>query len=301
MKLEKYLFVYLALLVPMGLFIIFVLSPYAQAVWYSFTDWEGFTAQKNFIGLDQYIRLFQDERFYSAALNTFKLAAFVPIITIGLALFFASMLNFGSSSRRIGFIGGARGTGFYRVIYFFPQVMSVAITAVLWQSVFNPVNGILTSIVRFLGLPERIWLNDPETALAAVGVVMIWGGVGFYLIILSAAMAGVPRELYEAAIIDGASKSKQFFHITLPGIREAIVLCLIYALIGALDGFALVQIMTIGPGGPDGATTVLGYFLYDQAFVASNYGYASAIGVVLAIMSIAIALLARAFATEKGA
>ncbi|HIT73975.1 MAG TPA: sugar ABC transporter permease [Candidatus Avipropionibacterium avicola] len=299
MKLEKYSFVVLSLLLPMGFFLVFVMSPYLQAMYYSFTDWQGFSAEMNFIGLDNYTRLLHDERFWQASLNNVFLGVLSPLITIGLALFFAAMLNFGASSRRLGRIEGARGTQIYRVIYFFPQVLSIAITAVLWQSVFNPVNGILTSVVRFLGLPERVWLNDPSIALWCVLVVGVWGGVGFYMIILSAAMAGVPREHYEAALIDGASKWSQFWHITVPSIRETILLCLIYSVIGSLDSFALVQIMTVGPGGPDGATTVMGYLLYEEAFMKSNYGYASAIGVFLALLSIVIALGARFLAREK--
>lgn len=299
MRLEKYTFIVLSLVLPLGFFGVFVASPYAQAMYYSFTDWQGFSPSMNVIGFDNYVRLLQDEKFWQAALNNIFLGVLGPIITMVLALFFASMLNFGSSARRLGRIEGARGTQVYRVIYFFPQVLAVAVTAVLWQSVFNPVNGILTSVVRFLGLPERIWLGDPQTALWCVLAVGVWGGVGFYLIILSAAMAGVPRELYEAALIDGASKWSQFVHITIPGIRETILLCLIYAVIGSLDSFALIQIMTIGPGGPDGATTVMGLLLYEEAFLKSNYGYASAIGVFLALLSIVVALAARFLAREK--
>ncbi len=299
MKAEKYRFVLLALAVPLLAFAVLTLWPLVQAIFYSFTDWEAYNPEVNITGLANYQRMMTDEIFWRALKNNVFLVTFAPIITVVIALFLAAMLNTGGATK-VGGIQPARGSEVYRVVYFFPQVLSIAVLAVMFQSIFNPKNGLLNAALGLFGVKEFPgWLSDSRWALTSVMLVLVWAGVGFYVVILNAAMAGVNRELYEAALLDGASPSAQFFNITLPSIRDTVVVCWIYAFIIALDGFALVQILTIGPGGPDYSTMVLGYYVYSLAFNESKYGYASAIGVVLAIITIAFSVFTSLITRER--
>ncbi len=299
MKAEKYRFVVLALLVPLTLFAVLTLSPLVQAIYYSFTDWEAYNPEITFTGVANYRRLMDDAIFWRALRNNALLVVVSPVVTVGLALFLAAMLNTGGTSRA----GGARpafGSGVYRVVYFFPQVLSVAVMAVMFQNIFNPRNGLLNAALGVIGITEFPgWLSDERWALWSVMGVMVWSGVGFYVVILNAAMAGVSRELYEAALIDGASAGHQFWHVTLPAIRETVLVCWIYAFIVALDGFALVQILTVGPGGPNYSTMVLGYYVYQKAFSESQYGYASAIGVALAVITVVFSVVTTLLTRER--
>jgi N-acetylglucosamine transport system permease protein len=295
MKAEKRRFIVGALILPLAVFITFMLSPYVQAMAFSFTDWKGFSNDRSFVGLDNYVRLFHDSGFWSAARNNLIMAIALPLITISMALFFAAMINFGGSGRaRRGIIRGIRGAAFYNVVYFFPLVLSIAITAVLFESIYNPRNGILNGLLDAVGLGslKQVWLGNASTALWAVIAMMVWSGVGFFVVLLSAAMANVPREMYEAALLDGVSRFQAFWYVTLPMIREAVLLSVIYTVIGALDGFGAVQIMTVGPGGPAGSTDNMALHMYNTAFTYNQYGYASAMGVLLCAMTVLVAALA---------
>jgi N-acetylglucosamine transport system permease protein len=217
----------------------------------------------------------------------------VPLATIGLGLFLATMLNLGGRPGRSG-LRGIAGASAYKIVYFFPQLLSMAIIAVLWQFVYNPNTGLLNGVLRAVGLGElaRSWLAEPNLALWAVMAVLIWSSAGFYLVLFSAAIEAIPADLYEAALIDGAGPWATFRNITLPLLRDTVQVAFVYLGIAALDGFAVVQIMTVGPGGPDGATEVIGLGLYRNAFTYGRFGYASAMGVTLFFLTLTLAVLA---------
>ncbi|MEV0270493.1 sugar ABC transporter permease [Hamadaea sp. NPDC050747] len=290
MRHGKLRFVAGALAPALVLHALFVLSPYAQAFYLSLTDWTGVAGGAHFVGLGNYARLGGDALFLDALRNTAVMLIVVPTVTIAIGLFLASVLHLGG---RRG-LDGVRGSSFYKVVYFFPQLLSLAIVAVLWQFVYNPTNGLLNGSLRGLGLGglARSWLAEPHLALAAVMAVIVWSSVGFYMVLFSAAMDAIPRELYEAALIDGAGAWATFRKVTMPLVRDNVRVAFVYLGIAALDGFAIVQIMTVGPGGPDGATEVIGLSLYRNAFTYGKFGYASAMGVTLFFLTLAVALLA---------
>nr|BFE68808.1 hypothetical protein GCM10020092_021090 [Actinoplanes digitatis] len=214
----------------------------------------------------------------------------VPLVTIGIGLFLASMMHLGGR-------GGRRGiadSGAYQIVYFFPQLLSLVVIAVLWGFVYNPNNGLLNGALRAAGLGglARSWLASPSLALPAVMAVLIWSSVGFYVVLFSAAIDGIPRELFEAALIDGAGGWATFRKVTLPLVRQSVQVAFVYLGIAALDAFAVVQVMTVGPGGPDGATEVIGLSLYRNAFQYGKFGYASAMGVALFFATLTLAVLA---------
>ncbi|MFF5206423.1 carbohydrate ABC transporter permease [Streptosporangium sp. NPDC000396] len=278
-------FVAAFLAIPLVLYTVLVLSPYAQSFYLSLTDWRGVSARAEFVGLDNFARLLEDPQMWAGLRNNGIMLLVVPAATILLALFFATMLNLGRGTR------GVRGAEIYKVVYFFPQLLSVAVLGVLWQFVYTPNSGLLNGILEAVGIEGRSWLADPGTALWAVMAVIVWSSVGFYVVLFNAAMQSIPREILEAALVDGADRLTTFRRIVLPLVRDNIQVAFIYLGIAALDGFAIVQIMTVGPGGPDGATEVLGLGLYRNAFTYGKFGYASALGVVLFFLTLTLAVL----------
>ncbi|MEV4518079.1 sugar ABC transporter permease [Dactylosporangium sp. NPDC049525] len=279
-----------ALVPALVLHVVFVLSPYGQAFYLSLTDWTGVAGEAHFVGAGNYARLGGDSLFLDAVRNNAVMLICVPLVTVALGLFLASMLHLGGGSGR----KGIRGSGAYQIVYFFPQLLSLVVVAVLWQFVYNPTNGLLNGALRAFGLDglARSWLAEPKLALPAIMAVLVWSSVGFYMVLFSAAIDGIPKELFEAALLDGAGGWATFRKVTLPLVRDTVQVAFVYLGIAALDGFAVVQIMTVGPGGPDGATEVIGLSLYRNAFTYGKFGYASAMGVTLFFATLTLAVLA---------
>jgi len=290
MRQGKYPFVIGFLAVPVTLYTVFVVSPYLQAFWLSMTEWRGIGAPR-WIGFGNFERLLSDEVFWKAVRHHGVLLLALPLITIAIALFFAFMLNVGGGSRG-GQRVGVRGSGFYRVVFFFPQVLAVAIIAVLFQMVYRPdESGLINGILVKLGLEPVFFLINPNLALWSIIAVLVWQAVGFYVVLFSAGMASIPAEIYEAAELDGASRVTMFFRVTIPLLWDTLQVAWVYLGIAAFDAFAIVAVLSVDSGGPDGATTVLAMEIYRNAFVYSRYGYASAMGVALFFLTITFAAL----------
>jgi N-acetylglucosamine transport system permease protein len=254
------------------LYVVFVLYPYLQAMYISLTRWRGLSRNLTFIGLENFQRMFNDELFWNALRHNAAYLITLPLITISFALFLAFLLTQG--------IAGAK---FYRVTFFFPQVMSVVAIGVLWSFVYHPTMGVLTSLLRLVGVANPpVWLGNPDTALGAVGAVVVWQAVGFYMVLFIAGMESIPNTYYEAATIDGATRWHIFWSITLPLLWDTVRTALVFLAIGAIDMFAIVQTMT--QGGPSRATDVLATYLYERAFLQSEFGYATAIAVSMFLL-----------------
>jgi N-acetylglucosamine transport system permease protein len=285
----KHRFLAGAILPALALYAVFVLSPYAQAFYLSLTDWTGVSGQVNFVGLDNFTRLARDPLFLAALRNNGVMLIIVPAVTIGLGLLLAVLVTFGG--RRGSAIRGATS---YQTAYFFPQLLSLPIIALLWQFVYHPNDGLLNGLLRGVGLDglARTWLGDPHLALWAVMAVLIWSSVGFYMVLFAAAMGSIPTEIIEAATLDGAGRLVTLWRIVLPLLRDTVQVAFVYLGVLALDGFAVVQVMTVGPGGPDDATEVIGLGLYRNAFTFSRFGYAAAMGVTLFFLTLTVAVVA---------
>jgi N-acetylglucosamine transport system permease protein len=213
----------------------------------------------------------------------------VPIVTLGLAMFFATLVTVGGSTR--GNIKGLRNSSFYRVISFFPYVIPAIVIGLIWSQIYDPSAGLLNGILTRLGLEQFTsfaWLGDPRTARWAVMFVIIWGLVGFYMVLFIAAIKGVPAEVFEAARIDGAGRFRTAVSITIPLIRENVQTAFIYIGILALDAFVYMAALEPG-GGPDNTTLVMAQQLFTTAFARGQFGYACAMGVVLAVITLAYA------------
>lgn len=272
------------LVLPLALFLLLVIWPFIQAVFYSLTNWGGFSQEFDFIGLDNYVRLINDKTFLTALGNNIQLAVVVPIVVILVALIFASLVTVGG--RGIGQTVGVRHSGFYRVVSFFPYVIPAVVTGVIFAKVFDPSNGLLNGL-----LPtalEQNWLGQVSTAMPASMFVIIWGLIGFYMLLFIAAIKAIPAEIFEAARLDGAGRLRTMFSLTLPNIRENVQTAWIYLGIAALDAFVFMHILN-NSGGPDNSTLVMPQYLFRLAFAQNQFAYASAVGVAMAVVTLVFA------------
>lgn len=280
-------FLLVFLVLPVAIFLIFVISPFVQAVYYSMTNWTGFSPEMDFVGLTNFGRLFSDSTFMQAMGNNIILAIFVPLITLTIALIFASMITVGGPST--GQVRGLAGSSFYRVVSFFPYVIPAIVIGILWALIYSP-EGLLNGVLTAVGLDPNgfAWLGDERTAMGASIFVIVWGMVGFYMVLFIAAIKGVPAEVYEAARIDGAGRYRTTVSITLPLIRDNVQTAVIYIGILALDAFVYMAALN-STGGPGNTTLVMSQYLYRTAFEKSQFGLASAMGVVLAVVTLVFA------------
>jgi N-acetylglucosamine transport system permease protein len=276
---------------PLAVFVIFVVSPFVQALWYSMTDWSGFSAGMNFVGFDNYVKLFHDDIFLKAVRNNVLLVIVVPIVTIVLALTLATLVTIGGSGT--GTVRGLRYAGFYRIVSFFPYVIPAIVIGLIWAQVFTPGSGVLDALLSKIGLSgfeNYAWLGDARTAMPASMFVMIWGFVGFYMVLFIAAIRGIEPEVFEAARIDGAGRFRSAVSITVPLIRDNVQTAYIYLGIAALDAFVYMQALNPG-GGPQNSTLVMPQQLFTTAFTKGQFGYSTAMGVILAAVTMLFALL----------
>ena len=268
-------------LTPTGvLLIILMVTPIIMVVSYSLLD--GVITNKNpaFVGFDNYLEVLTDPVFVTAVRNTlvFTISSVVVHFVIGLA--FALMLN--------SPLLGNRTKGLFRVLYILPWLFTVAIVAVLWRLLLSP-NGVINYLLGTAGLTngQTEWLANPSTALAAVTFINIWSGYPFFMISLLAGLQGIPKDLYEAARVDGAGVVAQFRNVTLPMLRPIIISMALLDFIWTTQQFALIW-MTTG-GGPITATEVLSTFTYKLAFTQYEFSVASAAAVLVLLMSMVLA------------
>jgi multiple sugar transport system permease protein len=272
--------------------LLFVLIPFLLAVMLSFTNLRlGSPLPLEFVGFNQYRRIFADEAFMAALRNNALFALIVVPLQTALALLLALLVN-----------QPLRGMTVFRSLFFMPVVFPLSLVAVVWILVFAPgPQGLLNHVLDTLSLGgwrPRDFLHDPAWALPAISLTSIWQGVGFQMVILLAALQGIPRELYDAARVDGANGWQQFVFITLPQLRNAMIFVVLVTTILAFRLFDQVQIMT--QGGPNHATTTVMYEAVNTAFGSQQVARAAAMTVVFFLVVLLITLLQRAVARHEG-
>ncbi len=285
-KKQKYTFLAFCLVPTFIMFSIFTLYPLFSGLYYSFFDWSGSSQAKTFIGFDNYIKLINDSIIPGTIIHDYFLVVTKVIGIMILAMFFAVALT----QLKI------KEAPFYRVVFFFPNIMSVVVIGILWTFIYNPSLGLVNSGLAFLGLENwaRPWLGDETWALPSLVLPSIWAGIGLFMLMLMGGIANVSKSYYEAAEIDGASEWQQFWKVTLPLVWPQIKISVLYIVITTLNGsFIIVQIMT--KGGPNNATHVMGSYLYEQAFIRYNFGYGATIGVMILILSLITVLVLQLF------
>ena len=288
---DRLSFMAVFLVLPLAIFVVFVIYPFVQAIYFAMTDWNGFSPTYNFTGLDNFKKLFHDDTFMTAMVNNIQLAIVVPLVTIVLALAIATVVTVGGPSR--GRIRGIRNSGFYRVVSFFPYTVPAIVIGLIWAQVFDPSAGLLNACLTKIGLTQFenfAWLGDPGTAMPASMFVIIWSFVGFYTVLFVAAIKGVPAEIYESARMDGAGRFRTSISITLPLIRDNVQTAYIYLGITALDAFVYMQALNPN-GGPANTTLTMSQELFNTAFRKGQFGYATSMGVVLAVVTLLFAAI----------
>lgn len=256
---------------------IYVIYPILTTLMYSFYDWDGMGAGV-FIGLQNYIDLFKDAIFWKALTNNTWVVLTSVFVQIPLGLIMALML-----------FAPIKGIRFFSSIYFFPFLMSTVAIGMLWVLMFDPINGMINQFINLFGFENVAWLSQTNTALFAVLLVIVWQFAPFYMILFKAAIVGIPEDLYEAAEIDGANPLTKFFRITLPLLMPTIVSSSILAIVGSLKAFDIFYIMT--GGGPNHGTELLGTYMFKQAFINFNMGYASAIAFVMFFVALFVTII----------
>lgn len=257
--------------------IIFRIAPIFISLGLSFTSYTGFK-EPIFTGLSNYMKLFSDEEFWNAIYVTFKFSLEVLPLNMIISLFLAIMVNY-----------SFKFIGIFRAIYYLPVITPMVAASMIWLWLYDPNLGLFNYLLTFFGFSPLNFLKDPSTALESVAVMRIWRGVGWNMLIYLAGLQGIPKQLYEAASIDGAKSFRKFFSITLPLLRNVHFYVLIVGLIHTLQTFTEVYVMT--GGGPLGSTTTVGFLVYRAAFDYLEMGYACAMSFILGIVIMIISVL----------
>jgi multiple sugar transport system permease protein len=257
----------------------FVAYPLVFSFVLLFHRWNVVTPME-WIGLKNFERLFSDPLFFKAILNTLKfLLIHIPlqmVVALGIAVLLNSKLKF---------------RGFFRAIFFLPVVVSGVVVTILWQSLYAFDSGLLNRMLTAIGFGRVPWLIDPDMAMISIALMATWKNVGIYIVLFLVGLQDVPRELYESASIDGATRARQFFRITLPMLRPTFV---VVAVLSTIGGFSLfVEPYVLTGGGPMESTLSAVLYIYNQAFYFNHMGYAATLGFVFALIILGVVLLQR--------
>ncbi len=261
------------------LYTIFFLYPFFRTIYLSMTEWNGVVAPV-FTGLENYQRLLSDSQMWSSLGNNVIWVILGTAAPIIIGLFLSVVLW-----------SGAKGSLFFRTIYFLPVVVSPVIIGVIWNWIYNPLFGILNRTLRDIGLGNlaKGWLGEPSTALYAVMVTAIWSYIGFCVVVLYSGLQKVDSQLVDAAKIDGANAWTRFRHVIIPQISSVLTMVLVYTVIGGFNVFDLVWIMT--RGGPANASEVIATYTYGKAFQENEVGYGAALSMVMTVIALIAAII----------
>ena len=259
------------------LFAVFMLYPTLNIFVISMYKWGGYSLNREFVGFDNFVKLFSDAKFWQSFQNTVLLIVVVTVVTMAMALITAAILT----REKLRF------KGFFRVVFYIPNILSAVVIAAIFSAVYDPSRGLLNTLFTGGGTAPVLWLGDQKVVIYSIAIAMIWQAVGYYMVMYTAAMSSVPESMYEAASLEGAGRVRQFFTITIPLIWTNIRTTLTFFIISSINiSFLLVRAMT--SGGPDGSTEVFLSYMYKQAYTNSSYGYGMAIGVLVFLFSFAL-------------
>lgn len=255
------------------LFTVIVILPIFYSIYYSTLKWDGFS-KGVFVGLSNYRKLFVNntDGFLQSALNSLILALISVGIQLPVSLFLALVLS-----------RGIRGERFFRTVYFIPVIISTVVIGQLWMKIYNADYGLVNTALNALGLHSltNAWLADPRTALGAVFAAMLWQYVGYHMLLMYASAKSISPDIYEAALIDGASETKMALSITIPLMKPILCVCIVFAVTGSFKAFDLIYVMT--GGGPLHSTEVPTTLMYTTVFFRYQYGYGSAMAIFIIV------------------
>lgn len=281
-KTEKRIFIFVCTVPALILLTLFMIVPTFEVFRMSMYKWGGFSNNQVFVGFENFQKLWNDMNFFRSLQNSILLIVIVTIITMALAILFATLL----SREKI------KGNSFFRIIFYIPNILSIVVIAGIFSAIYDPTSGLLNNLFSVFQLEnlQKMWLGDQNIAIYSIGGALVWQAVGYYMVMYMSSMASIPESFYEASALEGAGRIRQFFSITLPLIWNNIRTTLTFFIISTINlSFLLVQAMT--GGGPDGSTEVFLSYMYKQAYTNSSYGYGMAIGVVVFLFSFALSAI----------
>lgn len=283
LKSKKYIFIFL--FPAMLLITIFLYYPLGKTVQYSFTDYSEWSPVFNYIGWENFHRLFTDSIIGKSLINTLILLVGCVVVEVGVALILAVLVD-----------SIKRGFRFFRTVFFFPVVISGSAIGLMFYLAFQYDYGLMNNIIAVFGMEKINWITE-NSAMYLVLIPVLWQYVGFYFVIFLTAIANVPADIYESAELDGITGFKKTIYITIPMIQEVIVTSLGLVIAGSLKVFDIVFVMT--NGGPLDASQLLSTYQYQQAFVYNNQGYGSAISVLIITLGLIIYIVTNKLAQQK--
>lgn len=286
---SRNIFISVFIIPPLLLFAIFILIPMIQGLYLGFFEFKGFSSS-TFVGFKNFAKLIKDPIMYKSIYNDLFIALISTAITIPIALFLSTTLS----------LSKIKGSGFFKTVMFFPSVMSLVIVVTIWIMMLSPSFGVINTLLMKLGLisQEVAWIGQEDTVLWSIVFIKVWAAIGFYVVILSAAIGGIPEELFDASKIDGASMIRNIVNIVLPLIRGQINFCIIIMMIGSING-SFTMIMLLTEGGPNHASTVMGFYLWENAYRYSQQGYAAAIGVIILAVTMILYLISKKLLNQE--
>ncbi|CAH1200580.1 Diacetylchitobiose uptake system permease protein NgcF [Paenibacillus plantiphilus] len=267
-----YLFIFPQILI----FLIFLVYPIIEGIRLSFYQIN--YQNEKFVGLDNYASLFGDPVFFKALINTVVFVVFIVILTVGFALFVASAV-FDKNAKYVSFIRGS---------YYIPVMVSMVVMSMVWSFLLNPANGLISYFSQEMGLGTVNLLGKSQTVLPVIIFVTFATNVGQAIILYIAAMIGVPKDLFEAAEVDGASRWQVILKILIPSVKSSTIYITIINIIAVLKIFVVIQLLT--GGGPNNASVTLMYYLYNNAFKYNQLGMASAVGVIMFLITLLLSV-----------
>lgn len=261
-----------------ALYAFVVLWPSIQGVGFAFTDWDGLSPHMNFVGFQQFVKVFQDQAALAALGHSLELAVGITIAQNLIGLLLALGVNSRIKSRNV-----------LRVFLFAPAVITPVAAAFIWQYMFTP-DGIINQILQLLGLGalQQNWIGDPNVALISIAIIVIWEYSGYSMVIFLAGLQGVPDETIEASLVDGAGPFRRFWYVVRPELAPAMTINLMLSVIASLKLFDQVQVTT--GGGPGHATETLSTVIYKDVFQFGEFGYGIALAVIMTICVAAISV-----------
>ncbi len=279
---------YLLILPTYLLFITFFFIPLVYSFLLTFVKWNGFSPNREFVALNNYIRLFSDTGFLNALTNSMVYLVATVILSISISLLLSVLIN-----------EGIKGSSLINAIYFLPHIVSLVAVSVVWSWVYLPSgSGLINSFLGVFGITPKLWLKDPNLSMLSIIIIGVWKSLGYNIVILTAGLMSISPSLYEAANIDGANKVQTFFKVTLPLLKPTLFFVSVTGTTaGLIQVFDVVNVTT--GGGPIGSTEMLVTYLYKLGFKEYEIGYASAVAFALFFISLLITSIQKKFADAK--
>ncbi len=271
------------------LYLICCVLPLLFALLYSFFDWDG-GSEKTFVGLANYVKLIKDKTFWECFGHNIKFIIWTVIGQIGIALILSVLMI----SKMLKF------KSFHRTVIFFPVVLSAVVVGFLWRIIYNKDYGLLNRFLTFIGHPEWIkrWLDDPKIVINSLAIPKIWQYIGYYMVIILAAIQNIDSSILESAELDGAVGWRKLFYIIFPMIKSTIVVTVMLCISGNMKTFDQIYVMT--GGGPGTSSSVVAIYAYQISMERMDYGYGSAVAIGILILSLALIVLSRLAGRSKG-